>query len=157
MEVVMKKTIFAMIFLLLFGLSITYTQQVYIAGSDGGNSWVGGNPVYWVNGKQTVLPKIGEGADANGITVSDSDICIAGFDDGYGVVYWLNGKQTVLPKTGTSASANGIAVSGSDIYIVGTDGDPDVNADAVYWLNGKRTALPKTNKSAYANAIFVTQ
>jgi len=147
----MKNIIFTLIFLLVFGLSITHAQQVYIAGGDGGNSWVGGNPVYWINGKQTVLPKIGEGANANAITVSDSDICIAGFDDGYGVVYWLNGKEQYLFKgLGTAFRIFGDAAISE---IVGYAGN-----NAVYWSGANyrglvKTELPKKSKEAVANAM----
>ena len=153
----MKKTLFAIIFLLIFGLSFVQAQQVHIVGSDGDLvDHLRGHfdAVYWLNGRRTVLPKRGASAGANAIAVSDSNVHIVGHDGtelNTDAVYWLNGRQTVLPKIGDSATANAIAVSGSNVYIVGNDGD-----DAVYWLNGRRTVLPKLGENAQANAIVVT-
>ena len=66
--------------------------------------------MYWLNGKQTVLPKTGKFAEAFGIAFFGSDIYIVG-NDGNDAVYWLNGIRTVLPKTGTSARAFAIFVT----------------------------------------------
>ena len=147
----MKKTIFAMIFLLLFGLSITYAQQVYIAGSDGSGLWED-DPVYWINGNQTVLPKTGEDASALGIAVSGSDVFITGRDDRK-AVYWLNGTEAGLSKG--LGDATGIAVSGQNFHIVGSD--DDVPGEWIYpHLVYARLSLSKISKESYAYAIAIS-
>jgi len=148
-EVFMKKIIITLL-LSIFILSNSFAQtQIHIAGIDGSDA------VYWLNGRHTVLPKLGEWAQANAMEVSGSNIYIVG-NDGFDAVYWLNGRRLILPRLGERAEANAIAVSGPNIYIVGYD-----DSEAVYWLNGKRTILPRSESKkswarARANAIAVS-
>jgi len=139
-------------------------SNVYVIGNGSG----GGAPHtagYWLNGRLTVLPKSGKSprananfeTRANAITVSGSNVYIAGYDGWSGyyedvgfvgstdAVYWLNGRVTVLPKLGDSAVALAVAVSGSNVYVAGIDGE-----DTVYWQNGRRIVLPKLNISGMA-------
>ena len=140
-----KNIIFIIALLVVFcNLSFAQERQIYIVGSDGNNA------VYWLNGRQTVLPKSSGQASASDISISGSNIYIVG-SDGNNAVYWLNGRQTVLPKSSGQAIANGIAISSSNIYIVGSDGN-----NAVYWLNGRQTVLPKSSGQAVASTIAVS-
>ena len=115
-------------------------SNVYIVGSDGINA------VYWLNGDQTVLHT---GGSAYAIAISDSDVYIAGYADGF--VYWRNGiKSDPLPiESGADyVKIEAIAVLDSDVFIVGTD-----DHTAVLWLNGNRIAL---SNLYWASSIFVT-
>ena len=153
----LKKNIMLIITLLavICGLSFAQERQVYIVGSDGNNA------VYWLNGKQIVLPKSSDSAETSGIAVSGANIYIAG-TDGNDAVYWLNGRRTILPKSSNDVRAytTAIAVSGSDVYIVGVESRSDNNGrrrnSAVYWLNGRQVVLPNSSGQAVANDIAVS-
>jgi hypothetical protein len=101
---------------------------------------------------------------ANGITVSGSDVYVAGGGvnsvGSNSAAYWMNGTPTTLPMPGNmpnssaTSYASGIAISGSDVYAVGYAGQT-----AAYWVNdGEGTLLPMPSGAykSWANAITVS-
>jgi hypothetical protein len=129
----MKKWIFCLL-LSIFALQFSFAQQIYIVGRDDINA------VYWLNGNRNVLP--GDGIVANSIAVSESDICIAGYD-GYDGVCWYNNKPIRLPTRGESSEGTSIAILESNIYISGYDGGNHGPYRPVYWLAYDREVITR--------------
>jgi hypothetical protein len=132
------------------------SPSVYIAGR------FAESPVYWKNGKMTILAKgkRGEESGANSIFVSGSDIYVAGAND-FKSVYWKNGTQVVLNSNIDVAfglnviGPTSIFVSGSAVYTTMCV-DP---YGAGYWDNGVIKSLPARGnfgESSVANSIFVS-
>jgi hypothetical protein len=136
-------------------------SDVYVVGTAtyGETETVNGDTeaVYWLNGVATVLPNpTGTiAAEAYAVTVSGSDVYIAGFA---GInttniaanttdiaAYWKNGVATTLPIPNgmPDAYARSIAISGSDVYIAGdAENDTVYASETVLWENGVATVLP---------------
>jgi uncharacterized membrane protein len=125
-----------------------------------------------VNGTPETLPSPSgtTNAEATAITVSGSDVYVAGYayNNNSGsngpAVYWANGTLETLPLPSgtTQAEANAIAVSGNNVYVAGyafnTNNNPQENGPAAYWMNGtlEPLSLPSGMTSAEANAIAVS-
>ncbi|RAJ79360.1 hypothetical protein CLV59_106421 [Chitinophaga dinghuensis] len=114
------------------------------------------NAIYWKNGVPTTLVKTGYTAIANGITVFNGDVYVAGSDDLGNVlsnrpVYWKNGIQVQLTTGGStiSSSAKDIAVNGTNVYVVGT-----VDSKPVIWKNGVLSYLSDTPGMALSIAVI---
>ncbi len=127
--------------------------DVYVSGyTDFGNGGIG-TAISWANGGWATtlsLPSgwLFEDYTANGITVSGSDVYVAGGGvnsmGNKAAAYWMNGTPTTLPMPGdmpnssAGSYADGITISGSDVYTVGYAGQT-----AAYWVNdGEGTLLP---------------
>ncbi len=113
------------------GIAISGTD-VYTSG------YLNSLAAYWKNSTRTNLTTSGI-AEANAITVSGSDVYVAGTDaagSGNFAVYWKNGVRVVLQNSNQLTNAYTIVVSGTDVYAAGHVGD-----SAVYWKNGVRTTL----------------
>jgi hypothetical protein len=107
--------------------------------------------------------------DAVGITVSGSDVYVAGggtngATDVGSAAYWLNGTPTTLPLPNdiniatASSSAVGIAVSDNNVYAVGDLLDSTAGQTAAYWVNGGEATLlpmPSGTAESYATGIAV--
>lgn len=112
--------------------------NVYIAGMDVTGA------CYWENDTRIGLITTAEVVQITDITVSGSDVYVAGGEYIGGIfypVYWKNGNKVAL--AGASGGwANAIAVSGSDVYVVGVSnlsGEEEI--EALYWQNGVKTVL----------------
>jgi hypothetical protein len=132
------------------------SPSVYVSGRNGEN------PVYWKDGKMTILANGSHGAASagNSIFVSGSDIYVAGAND-FASVYWKNGIPVMLntnvnvayglPRFGPTS----IFVSGSAVYTTMSVGP----YGAGYWDNGIIKSLPTRGnfgELSYANSIFVS-
>ncbi len=144
-------------------------SDVYVSGyTDFGNGSIG-TAISWANGGWATtlsLPSgwLFDGYTANGITVSGSDVYVAGGGvnsiGNDAAAYWMNGTPTTLPmpsnmpNSSAGSYADGIAISGSDVYTVGYAGQT-----AAYWVNdGEGTLLPMPSGAykSWANAITVS-
>jgi hypothetical protein len=71
-------------------------------------------PVYWKDGKETVLPFSATNAYANSIFVRGNDVYVAGYEsdsfESVTVVYWKNGVEVKLTDGNHNAFASSIAV-----------------------------------------------
>jgi hypothetical protein len=71
-------------------------------------------PVYWKDGKETVLPFSATNAYANSIFVRGNDVYVAGYEsdtfESVTVVYWKNGVKVKLTDGSHNAFASSIAV-----------------------------------------------
>jgi hypothetical protein len=116
---------------------------------------------YWKNGVLTKLSEPPIQTTANAITVSGSDVYIAGESgvlstviDGKTIppplkpmaTYWKNGVMNQLSNEESYARA--IAVSGSDVYVAGQN-----SSQAAVWKNGVLTKLPDFGSFSTATAI----
>jgi len=119
----------------------------YLPGSQGGAA-------FWKNGTITQLP-FGSGASA--ITVSGSDVYIAGSNNA-DVVYWKDTTLNVIPTSPHMYSvANAIAVSGKDVFLAGSEENPsDDNDNVVYWKNGQKTILENSPHYSQLTGIVVS-
>ena len=112
---------------------------------------------YWMDGQETVLTNGTTDAFANSISVSGSDVYIAGTeaasDDSYTLpVYWQNNTEVKLPIKSNFGSANSVYISGGNTYIAGSD-----STSAVYWKNGSEIFLEEaTDTGSSATAVFVS-
>ncbi|GHV95751.1 hypothetical protein AGMMS50293_20710 [Spirochaetia bacterium] len=104
-------------------------NDIYIVGKNNG-------ACYWKNGvKYNLSVPAGTAiydSFANDITVSGSDVYIAGYyynGDHNVACYWKNGVRTDI---GSSGYIYAIAISGGDVYITGTD----TAEQPCYWKNG---------------------
>ncbi len=123
---------------------------VYISGN---HITGGGIPVatYWKNGVEIALADSSISSTATAITVSDTDVYIAGTLN-YVATYWKNGKAVSLP--GAAGYPNAIAVSGKDVYVAGR-GNIGYAIQPVYWKNGVPVAVGDTKNIYNADAIAV--
>src|SRR6266850_5871148 len=118
-------------------------KDVYVAGFvyDSGGS---GSPAVWKNGVLQRLPPYSNvSSSAGAITVSDSNVYIAGSMSSF-AVYWQDSALNVIPTPfQLNSSANAIAVSASDVYVAGWERDFSANSggSVVYWKNGVKTTL----------------
>ncbi len=143
--------------------------DVYVSGyTDFGNGSIG-TAISWANGGWATTLSLPSGwlfddYTANGITVSGSDVYVAGGGvnsiGNNAAAYWMNGASTTLPmpsempNSSAGSYADGIAISGSDVYTVGYAGQT-----AAYWVNdGEGTLLPMPSGAykSWANAITVS-
>ncbi len=116
----------------------------------------GDTAVYFVNGKRYALTSGNTPASANAITLSGSDIYVAGYEsNGKHLVakLWKNGTAVLLSDTAMNAAANAISIVGSDIYVAGWISLGAVNAAAL-WKNGGLTLLTAAGHDGEANALF---
>jgi hypothetical protein len=112
---------------------------------------------YWVNGMADFF--VAGGSSASDITLSGSDIYIAGYTESAGrstAAVWKN-KQLLWMETGNAIhnSANAITIAGSDVYVAGGQNTSNtISSQAVYWKNGVRTLLPviTVGSNYYASA-----
>jgi hypothetical protein len=140
----------------IFKEGVSEKQFVLVAGYNG---TPGTNHVakYWLDGNETALTNGTTDAFANSISVSGSDVYIAGTeaasDNSYALpVYWQNNSEVKLPIKSNFGSANAVYTSGNNTYIAGTD-----STKAVYWKNGSETVLDNiTDTSSSASAVFVS-
>jgi hypothetical protein len=125
--------------------------DVYVAGYELNAA---GNDVamVWKNGVGLALTNGNFGAYATSVTVSGSDVYVAGVEsNGSATVamVWKNGSATALTDGTLEAAANQIIVSGSDVYVAGGQYGFDNNTQFVdevgYWKNGVFTTLVKSD------------
>jgi hypothetical protein len=105
--------------------------NVFAVGWEGSDCHGHLGAVLWKNGAAVPLTD-GWNDSANAVTVSGSDVYVAGASNGAAVL-WKNGAPVPLAD---GTRANAVAVSGSDVYVAGSRGD-----DAVLWKNGVATLL----------------
>jgi hypothetical protein len=102
---------------------------VYISGvlySQTGHS----KAAYCKNGVPVSLSDGSSDAKANTITISGSDIYVAGYD-GNRAVYWKNQVPVYLTDDPTTAALQSVAVEGNNVLVAGTKG-----TTGTYWKNG---------------------
>jgi hypothetical protein len=108
----------------------TADTNVYIAG-------IANNAAtYWKNGVATTLAN---GSMALGITISGSDVYVAGVSNLNGTnvaTYWKNGVATTLTDIFTTSVAVSIVVSGGDVYVAGYLVATGGMTTVCYWKNG---------------------
>jgi hypothetical protein len=115
---------------------------------------------YWVNGVADFF--VAGGSSASDITISGSDIYIAGYTESSGrstATVWKN-KQLMPIETGNAInnSANAINIAGTDVHVAGVQNTSNtISSQAVYWKNGVRTVLPviTVGGNYYASATDV--
>jgi hypothetical protein len=117
---------------------------------------------YWKNGVPYNLSDGTRYATANSITVSGSDVYVAGWENNVEITspalanvfsvakYWKNGIPVNLTDGTSNAKANSIIVSGGDIYVAGYE-----NNNAKYWKDGIAVALTDGTYIAGAYSINV--
>jgi hypothetical protein len=129
---------------------------IYVSGKDVytcGIGYVGGHSArYWKNSQPVKLSSTVDGV-ATAITVSGTDVYVAGRLQGTsqkGARYWKNAKEVVLSRSG---GAQSILVAGTDVYVAGyiLVGYHD---KAVYWKNGVLISLTDGKREASALSIF---
>lgn len=143
---------------------INQPVNIYVAGYefDNGNVFA----KYWKNGISIPLSEGSNRGRVLSITVSGSDVYMAGFEDIIAHVkvvakYWKNGRSVILSDSSNRAYATCIAVSGADVYVAGYQFiRKDVAGEDVfvakYWKNGTPVILSDTSKTAVALSIFVS-
>ncbi len=142
-------------------------QAVGIAVS-GSDIYVGGNigtinqspplAVYWKNGVQTQLSPAA--SYASSLTLSGSNVYVAGAISTSTLGYWMNGTATSIGSSSGVSEANQIAVNGADVYIAGTAPVSTSHfSAAAYWKNGTVTVLTPsaTMPTAAYGIALVTQ
>lgn len=136
--------------------------DVYIAGQvQEGNNYFA---KYWKNGSLVNLPTAQNSYSiANSITVSGSDIYVAGYEQtpGNSIVakYWKNGVGVNLGNGLANTYAFDIAVSGTDMYVAGEERYQLINGShgfAKYWKNGVAVNLNDSSVDALGTAIVVS-
>lgn len=134
---------------------------MYVAGIMHANPYYNYEPVYWENtgSGMNVQTPTNDDSWANAITVSGSDIYLAGYV-GQTAAYWKNGTLNSLADLFYITSiANGIQVSNSEVYVVGAINLSGLQAysgsTAVYWKNGVVTKLTN-DVGSVANAIVIS-
>jgi len=111
--------------------------DVYVAGvKDAGTD--NERAALWHNGAEETL---GVGYScANGVTVSDGDVYVAGSEETGGntrATLWRNGTATRLGSEGADSHALSVSVSGGDVYVVGSEMDPLTGKTCgKLWRNG---------------------
>lgn len=128
--------------------------DVYVLGQCGvsQNVSVGG---YWKNGVFKALTDTNTGSYARSMTVSGSDVYVAGYyflngtNSSSTCAYWKNG--TLYPME-DAAVTSCVAVKGSDLYVGGAsyNGVPK----ATYWKNGVKHVLDY-NFYSWISAIYI--
>lgn len=101
--------------------------------------------VYWVNGEMHELEHSTGDARGTGITVSGTDVYVAGHEryNGYSrAIYWKNGVRHTLLATPEDSYGVDIAVLGDDVYLAGASIEQIVDLGnyyaepyAAYWIN----------------------
>jgi uncharacterized lipoprotein YbaY len=137
------------------GYSLAYLNSIYVSGNTvyaAGLEYSSNQTYYsvWANGTRQVL----NGAKGvSNVTVSGSDVYVAGGDDNNKPAYWKNGTKVVLPVDATSNGwCAAIKVVGTDVYACGGEYLPGNLQQAVYWKNGVKTTLASINASYWAEA-----
>jgi len=128
----------------------TADTNVYIAG-------IANNAAtYWKNGVATTLAN---GSMALGITVSGSDVYVAGVSSLNGTnvaTYWKNGVATTLTDDLTPSVAVSIVVSGGDVYVAGYLAAAGNINTVCYWKNGAIQNVSTTSTSTFGASYFGT-
>jgi hypothetical protein len=130
-------------------------QNVYVVGYlNNGNHDVA---TVWVNGQPTSLLGDTVNSYANAITISGSDVYIAGYraqstGSNRVALYWKNGNPTALSDGTADALTNGIAIAGTDLYVSGNMGA------GILWKDGVAQSLSyaTTGVSSYGNALYLS-
>jgi len=128
----------------------TADTNVYIAG-------IAHNAAtYWKNGVATALTN---GSMALGITVSGSDVYVAGVSSLNGTnvaTYWKNGVATTLTDDLTPSVAVSIVIVGSDVYVAGYLAAAGNINTVCYWKNGAIQNVSTTSTSTFGASYFGT-
>jgi hypothetical protein len=127
---------------------------IYVAGS------IGDRAVVWKNGRPSYLTLSSgyHGSQALGMTVSGSDVFVAGLqstDTGAAPTYWKNGSPVILPSH-YGGAAFSIAVSGADVFAAGEFNQPNGEELGAYWKNGQAMILKDSQWTFRAFAIDVS-
>ncbi len=130
--------------------------DVYVIGTELRGNYNNPVAVYWKNGVKVVLGDTliqGIKSAANAITVSDTDVYIAGSVN-YHAVYWKNGKRIVL-QGGVASDATAITIVGTDVYVAGMNEFNAGGMEPVYWKNGVPILLDDGGGPAYTSATAI--
>lgn len=142
------------------GPVFTYnTTEIYVAGIQQ-NSTGYSIAKYWKNGTSFNLTDGSRNAGAGDITLSGSDLYVAGFEDGATQTiakYWKNGIAVNLSNGNYSTNANSIAISGTDVHVSGVETNATGKRVIKYWKNGISTDITNGTNNAYTvpNSIRV--
>jgi hypothetical protein len=109
---------------------------------------------YWDNGNAVPLTSSSDPSSSgvNGITISGSNIYLAGFD-GYIATYWTGGTAHQLNNGQQQYTATAIAVNSGHVYVAGIAGYSSTSA--VYWKDGALVNM--AGKNAITTGIAVVQ
>lgn len=149
-----------------------YAYDIFVLGTDvyvSGSVYdadLGVRAVYWKNGTRVDLNtpcNCTTIARATGITVSGSDVYVAGWgyeqdDRGNSIptlYYWKNGTATKLIE---GSATTDITVSAGNVYVAGRGWFSGTQVGAKYWKNGGTPITLSASDATYddANAIFVS-
>ena len=130
-------------------------QNVYVVGYlNNGNHDVA---TVWVNGQPTALLGDTVNSYANAITISGSDVYIAGYraqsnSSNRIALYWKNGNPTTLSDGTADALTTGIAVVGPDLYVSGNMGG------GILWKDGvaQSQSSATTGLSSYGDTLYLS-
>ncbi|MDB5090450.1 MAG: hypothetical protein JWR09_4444 [Mucilaginibacter sp.] len=128
--------------------------DIYVAGESTNANGSITSATYWKNGVRHIL----NGARANVIAVSGSDIYIGGFGyypDAVSALYWKNDNVINLTPTSEYAEVNGISLNGSDVYLSGFVRSSNSWDLATYWKNGVPVQLEPDTTNSFANAMYI--
>ncbi len=133
-------------------------NDVYITGGITVNSiGIQAIPVYWKNNELVELGINQREGEADAITVSGSDVYVAGLDDN-GAEYWKNGNLVSLP--GDPSYLTSISVLANTVYVAGWDAfsggmfQPLVQYGE-YWKNGAVVNLTNPGDSIQSTAYSI--
>lgn len=127
-------------------LPVDATADVYIVGTS-----VAANgyhvATYWKNGVAKRVADSLSNSIGRSITVSGTDVFVAGQSGDGSATYWKNGVAIKLSPHGMT---NAIAVSGKDVYVAGS-----TILGATYWKNGVATVFTDNTLDYRINSIAV--
>ena len=130
-------------------------DDVYLVGSQAGQTSSTTAPVYWKNGTLVTLPYTAfSGSTAQSIFVSGNDVYVAGHDGNSRATYWKNGNKIDLGMPTNYSWAYSIFVSGADAYVAGYESN-GTHHIAKYWKNSAPISLTDGTKDAFGMSVFV--
>jgi len=127
-------------------LPVDATADVYIVGTSVATNGYG-VATYWKNGVAKKVADSLSNSIGRSITVSGTDVYVAGQSGDGSATYWKNGVAIKLSPRGIT---NAIAVSGEDVYVAGS-----TLLGATYWKNGVATVFTDNTLDYRINSIAV--
>jgi len=132
-------------------------NNVYVAGREYNDQ---GDTVatLWTNGKARHLADGAYSSHASSVTVSGSDVYVAGWASDATreqAVVWKNGESWVLGSQEANASASTVVVANGRVYVAGTEMTAPSTQNAVLWTDGKYQKVSGNEYRARAHGLSV--